>query len=66
MAVKVNDGNRTVSPVDRSQQGQSNGVITTQGNDAGQSLALLRRADLVRVGGWLARKDAVVALFDLV
>lgn len=41
-------------------------MVTTEGDHTGQSLALLRRANLVRVGGRVAGKDTVVALLDLV
>lgn len=41
-------------------------MVTTEGDHARQRLALLRRADLVRVGGWIAGEDAIVALLNLV
>lgn len=41
-------------------------MVTTERDHTRQSLALLRRADLVRIGSRLAGEDAVVALLDLV
>jgi len=65
MAVKVDDGDRTVGLVHAAEQGQRDGVVSAKGNDTGQGLALGRRSDLLRVGGRLTHENAVVALFDL-
>lgn len=66
MAVEMNDRHGAVGPVDGPEQGQRDGMVTTEGDHARQRLALFRWADLVRVGGRLAGEDAVVALLDLV
>lgn len=66
VGVEVDDRNGPVGPVDRPQQGQRDGVVSAERDDPGQGLALLRRAELVGVGGWLAGQDAVVTLLDLV
>ncbi len=65
MAVKVNDSDGAVGTVDGSQQGKSDGVVATQGDDARQGLALDGRAPLVGVRRGGAREDAEMALLDL-
>lgn len=66
MAVEVDHGNRPVRAVDGPQQRQGDGVVTAHRDDARKRLAFLREADLVRIGGRVARENAVVALLDLV
>ena len=66
VTVEVDDGHRAVLAVDGAQQGEGDGVVTSQGDDSGQGLALLGGAELVGVGGGLPGEDAVVALLDLV
>lgn len=66
MAVKVHYRHGAVCAVDGAQQRQGDGVVAAEGDDARQGLALLGWAGLVRVGCWIAREDAVVALLDLV
>lgn len=66
MAVEVHDGHGTIRAVDGPQERQGDGMVTAQRDDARQRLALLRRADLMRVGRGLAGEDAVVAFLDLV
>lgn len=66
VAVKVDHRDGPVGTVDRSQQRQRDGVVATEGNHSRQGFALLRGAELVGIGGWVACEDIVVALFDLV
>lgn len=66
VGVEVDDRDRPVGPVDRSQQGQRDGVVTAERDHPGQGLALLRRAELVSVRSWVACENSMVALFDLV
>lgn len=61
----MDDRHRPVGPVDRPQQGKGDGVVSTERNDPRQGLALLCRAQLVSIRGWVAREDGMVALFDL-
>ncbi len=65
MAVKVNDGDGTVGPVDGPQQGKGNGVVATKSNDTGQSFALDGGTPLVRICRRRARKDLEVAFLNL-
>lgn len=65
MTVEVDDSDWAVSLVHAAQQRQSDGVVTTHGNDTREGLALLRLAGNVSVRGRLAHQDAVVALLDL-
>lgn len=65
MAVKVDDGDRPVGAVDGPQQGEGDGVVAAEGDDARERLALDGRAALVGVGRRGAGEDAVVAVFDL-
>lgn len=66
MAIEMHHRHRAIGTVDGPQQGQGDGVVTTERDDARQRLALLRWAKLVRIGLGLAGKDAVVTLLDLV
>lgn len=66
VGVEVDDRDGAVGPVDGPQQGQRDGVVSSERDDPGQDLALLRRAELIGVGGWVPCEDGVVALFDLV
>lgn len=65
VGVKMDDRHRPVGPVDRPQQGKRDGVVSTKRNDPRQGLALLCRAQLVSIRGWVAREDGMVAFFDL-
>ena len=66
MTVKVNDRDRTIGTVDAPQQGQGDGVVAAERDDARQCLAFEGGSPLVRVRGGFAGEDAVVAFFDLV
>lgn len=66
VAVKVNDGDGSISPVDGSQQGKCDGMVAAERDDTRKSLSLLRRPSLVGVGGGTPREDIEVAFFDLV
>lgn len=66
MAVKVDDRDGSVSPVDRSQQGKRDGMVAAERDDPGEGLALLRRPSLVGVGGGTPREDVEVTFLDLV
>lgn len=65
VAVKVDDGDGPVGALDGPQQGQGDGVVAAEGDDAGERLALDGGAALVGVGRGRAREDAVVAILDL-
>jgi hypothetical protein len=65
MAVKVDHSHRPVSLVDTAQQWQCDGMITTQGDDARQSLSSPGQSFGVRIGVRLAHEQAVVSFFDL-
>lgn len=65
MAVKVNDADRTIGTVDRSQQRKSNGMVTAKSDDPGERLPILCRTKLVSIRGWGTGKEVVVALLDL-
>lgn len=66
MAVEVDHRDGPICAVDRSQQGEGDGVVTAQCDDTGKRLALLRGAELVRIGGGGTREDTVVAFLNLV
>lgn len=66
VAVKVNDGDGAIRPVNGTQQGERDGVVAAERNDARKGLALLRRSSLIGVGGGTPREDVEVALLDLV
>lgn len=66
MAVEVDHAHGAVGAVDGPQQGEGDGVVTSERDDPGQGLALLGRADLLGVGRRLAGQDVVMALLDLV
>lgn len=65
MAVKVNDRHGPVRPVDGAQQGQGDGVVSTEGDDPGEGLGAQSRAGLVCIGSRGAAQDLVVALLNL-
>ena len=66
MRVKVNDGDWPVGSVDGPQQREGDGVVTPECDDARKRLALFCRTELLRIRLGSTRKDAIVALFDLV
>lgn len=65
VAVKVDDGYGTVFAVDGAQQGESDGVVTSQGDHTGKCFAVLRGTGLVGVGVGCPAQKEVVALLDL-
>lgn len=65
MTVKVNDGNGTVSLVHAAEKRQGNSVVTSHGDHARKSLAVLGLALHVGIGGRIAHENAVVSLLDL-
>jgi hypothetical protein len=52
MRVKINDRNWDGSTIDRSQKWKCDGVVTPQGDQTRQSLAVLARSFLLCVSGW--------------
>jgi hypothetical protein len=62
----VDDRDWTVSAVDRSEEGQSDCVITSECDDPGKSLPVLGWSFLFGVGRWRASQDGVMPLFNLV
>lgn len=65
MAVKVDDSDGAIGLVHAAQQRQSDGVVTTHGNDTRKGLSLLRWAKLLAIVCGLAHEDGVVTLFNL-
>ena len=69
MAVKVDDGDGTVSTVDGAQKGEGDGVVTAKGDDTGEDLALKGatdgRAGLVSVGDRGAGENVEMAFLNL-
>jgi hypothetical protein len=65
MAVKVYNRHWTVGTVDRTQQGQRDGVVTAQGDDTGERLALLRKTSLVGIGLGISGQDVVMSFLNL-
>jgi hypothetical protein len=66
MGVEVDDGDRTVSTVDGAEEGEGDGVVSTEGDNSGKCLSVLCWPLLLGVGCWRARQDGVVPLFNLV
>lgn len=66
MAVEMDNRHRTISTVDRSQERESDGVITAEGDHSGEGLSEQRRALLLGIRLGCSREDAIMALFDLV
>ncbi len=56
---------RAVSSVDGTQQGESDGVVTSEGYDARQGLAVLCRAEFFGACHGRAGEEIVVAMFNL-
>lgn len=65
MAIEVNDRDGTVGTVDRSQQGQGDGVVSAKRDDSRQGLALDCGAPLVRICRRRAREDLEMTLLNL-
>jgi len=65
MAVEVNYADRTIRPIDTSEERQSDCMVTAKRYDSRQCFSLQGRALLFCVGSWLATEKQIVALFDL-
>lgn len=65
MAVKVNHRDGAVRPVDGPEQGEGDRVVSAEGDDARQCLALLGEASLLGSRLGLPCEDCIVALFNL-
>lgn len=65
MRIEVDDGDGAVGAVDGAEEGERDGVVAAEGDDAGEGLAVLCWAFLVGIGGRGSREDGVVAFFDL-
>ena len=65
MAIEVNDGDWAVRRINTSQQRKGDGVVSAEGYDSWEGLALERRASNVSIGGRLAGEDRVMPVFDL-
>jgi hypothetical protein len=66
MAVKVDDSDGTVVPVDTPQDGEDNGMVTSESDNPGKGPSLQSRTLLLSVGVGLSRQDSIMTLFDLV
>lgn len=58
-------GYGTVGFVDGAQEGERDGVVATEGYDAGEGLFVLGRANLFCIGGGCTHEEAVMAFLDL-
>lgn len=65
MAVKVNDRHGAVGPVDGPQQGQGDGMVSSESDDPWEGLGVQSRAGLVCIGSRGTAEDLVVAFLDL-
>ena len=65
MGVEVDDADGTVGLVDGAEEGERDGVVASEGYDAGECLFAFGGADLVCVCGGRAGEEAVMTLFDL-
>jgi hypothetical protein len=65
MGIEMDYGDGTVGAVDGAKEGEGNCVVTAEGDDSGEGLAILGGAFLFGVCGWGAGEDAVVAFFNL-
>lgn len=65
MAVEMNDRHRPIGTVDGPEQRKGNGVVSPEGDDTRQRLAVLCGALLVGVRGRRSGEDAEVALLYL-
>ena len=65
MAVEVDDADGAVGAVDAPEEGERDGVVAAEGDDAGEGFAVFGGAGLVGVGGGFAGQEGVVAFFDL-
>ena len=65
VGVEVDDGDGAVGARDGAEEGESDGVVAAKGDEAGEGFAGLGVPRQVGVGGWGARQEIVVALFNL-
>ena len=65
VGVKVYDADGTVGFVNGAEEGKRDGVVATEGDDAGEGLLILGRALLFCICGRCAHEETVVAFFDL-
>ena len=63
--VEVDDADGAVGFVDGAEEGQRDGVVAAEGDDAGEGLFVLRRAHLFCVGGRCSHEETVVTFFNL-
>lgn len=65
MRVEVDNSNRSVRRLHTSQDGENDGMVTTQRDNPGQRLPILRRPLLIRVRRGLAHKQLIMPALDL-
>ena len=65
VGVKMYDADGTVGFVDGAEEGKRDGVVATEGDDAGKGLFVLGRALLFCICGRCAHEETVVTFFDL-
>jgi hypothetical protein len=57
MGVEMDDRDRTVFAVDGAEEGECDGMVTSEGDQAGKCLALLRGTGLVGMCVWSAAQE---------
>lgn len=65
MAVEVNNADGTVGAVHATEEGQGDGVVTAEGDDTWQGLAVLGRSSCVGVGVGSSGEESIVTFLDL-
>ena len=65
VAVEVDDADGAVGFVDAAEEGERDGVVAAEGDEAGEGFSLEGEALFVSVGVRRAHEQAVVAVFDL-
>ena len=65
MGVEMNDCDRPIRLVDAAEQRQRDGVVTTQGDDAGEGLSVDRDTRLIGISVRLPHQELIVPLLDL-
>jgi hypothetical protein len=65
MAIKVNDADGTIVPIDTSQDRKDDRMITSEGDDSRKSLPLQTWTFLACIGVWFSGQDSIMTLFDL-
>lgn len=63
--VEMYDADGTVGLVDGAEKGECNGVVASEGYDAGECPFVLGWADLLGIGGGCAHEEVVVTVLDL-